>query len=1008
MRELNVTLLYTGSGCRFFFRTSLAVNRIFLLFFAACLAFQSSLAADFGPSKPSFIANAGQWSGMHSHEAPLGNGTIFFMPGSLRIALMDPEEVHNAHHQGRMDSASFHFHALFVDFPGSHKPEAQLGGTKADYPLYYYQSDRTITQYSYSELIYEDLYDGIDMLWHGLESGLKYDFVVKPGADPNQIRIRYQGAEQIRIHEGRVLVQTSLGDWMEDRPYAYQAHGRQRTEVPCRFRLEAGVLRFEFPAGYDPSRPLVIDPTLIFSTYSGAQSDNFGFTATPDLAGNMYSAGIIFGPNFPVTPGAAQDTFVGNTFDPSITLRFDIGILKFNPNGTNVLYAGFLGGSRIERPHSIIANDAGELYVMGSTSSPDFPTTANAFDNSFDGGYDIFVTRLSSDGNSLLSSTFFGGAANDGLNSDGSLRYNFADEFRGDVFITTNNDVVIASMTSSPGLGTVGAFQPNYGGGISDGLVVRFSPDLATRRWSSYVGGDQTDALYAVKEGLDGAIILAGTSRSANLTLPGFGYQTTPQGGSDGIIVRLLGTDGSGITGTFLGSPGDEQIYFIDIDGEGRVYANGTTDSTLVTRGTNYNDPNSGQYIARFSIALGNLDWLGRYGSRSGSPEMSLSAFVVDLCNNVYVSGWTGKIGEGPGGTNVPGPTNLALTNNAYQTTSNGGDFYLAAFGPGMLTLQYSTYFGGGISYEHVDGGTSRFDKRGLMYQAVCAGCRGNNDFPTTPNAFATSNGAAGGCNNAALKLAFQLESGLGASFGWQQPPTYCFPLDLQLQNNSRIVNNTSYFWEVSNGDTSTLPNPVFTFTEAGTYSIFLRISSPNACNGFDTLRRFVTVYGPPPVQLPSDTCICLEDGFLLQANIPGDVYAWTGPVMSTDASITPTETGLYKLRLTDANGCVGSDSINIVIIECFKDFTNVITPNGDGLNDRVRMGSSDFNDFEMLVVNRWGQVVFRTTDPLAGWGGETQSGVQLVEGGNYFIRLKATFCDNRSIERDYPIRVVY
>ena len=129
---------------------------------------------------------------------------------------------------------------------------------------------------------------------------------------------------------------------------------------------------------------------------------------------------------------------------------------------------------------------------------------------------------------------------------------------------------------------------------------------------------------------------------------------------------------------------------------------------------------------------------------------------------------------------------------------------------------------------------------------------------------------------------------------------------------------------------------------------------------------------------------------------------------MSTDASITPTETGLYKLRLTDANGCVGSDSINIVIIECFKDFTNVITPNGDGLNDRVRMGSSDFNDFEMLVVNRWGQVVFRTTDPLAGWGGETQSGVQLVEGGNYFIRLKATFCDNRSIERDYPIRVVY
>lgn len=947
---------------------------------------------------------------MHTHEAPLGNGTVFFMPGSLRIALIDPNEIHDAHHQGNMDSVGtiFHSHTLFVDFPGSHKPEARLSGTPASYPQYYYQSDRTITQYSYSELVYEELYDGIDMLWKGQQTGLKYDFVVKPGADPNKIRIRYQGATQIRLQDGRVLVQTSLGDWIEERPYAYQDYGRQRTEVPCRFRLEAGVLFFEFPAGYDATRPLVIDPTLIFSTYSGAQSDNFGFTATPDIAGNMYSAGIVFGPNFPVTPGAAQDTFVGNTFDSGSTLRFDIGILKFNPSGTTLLYASFLGGSRIERPHSIIANDAGELYVMGSTSSPDFPSTANTFDNTFNGGYDIFVSRISSDGSGLLGSTFYGGAANDGLNSDGSMQYNFADQFRGDVFITANNDVVIASMTSSTGLGIAGVFQQNYGGGISDGLVVRFSPDLASRRWSSYVGGNQSDALYAVKEGLDGAIILAGGSRSADLVLPGFGYQTTPQGGSDGIIVRLQGANGSGITGTFLGSPGDEQIFFIDIDGQGRIYANGTTDSNLVTLGTNYNDPNSGQYIARFSIALGNLDWLGRYGTRSGSPEMALSAFVVDLCNNVYVSGWTGRLGEGLGGTNIPGPTNLALTNNAYQTSSNGGDFYLAAFGPNMLTLQYSTYFGGGTSFEHVDGGTSRFDKRGLMYQAVCAGCGGNSDFPVTPNAFATSNGAALGCNNAALKLAFQLESGLGAAFGWQQPPNYCLPLALQMEDNSRLANNTSYFWEVSNGDTSTLSNPVFTFTEPGTYSIFLRISSPNACNSFDTLRRFVTVYGPPPVQLPADTCICLEDGFVLQANMPGDAYEWTGAINSTDASIRPTQSGEYKLRLTDANGCVGSDSINIIIIECFEEFTNVITPNGDGLNDRVRMASSDFDDFEMSVVNRWGQVVFRTTDPLLGWGGETENGVQLVEAGDYFIRLKARFCTTRTIESDYPIRVVY
>lgn len=951
-----------------------------------------------GSPPVAFVPNQGQWQAPHLFQASFGNATAFFLAGEVRLVLSDGKQVHDHQHASAASEKSMplNLHALKIDFLGSKMAKPEAAGQKSTAPFSYFLGDKSAVTFPTNALLYPQLYDGIDMLWKASSNQLKYDFIVQAGANPANIQIRYQGGDAIRLVDGRLQVSTSLGQWYEEAPYAYQLQAGQKIEVTCHFELKNGVLTFAFPKGYDRTQTLTIDPTLVFSTYSGSGSNNFGYTAAPDIDGNMYTAGTIFGPSFPVTIGAYQDTFVG----PST----DIGILKFDPTGATLVYATFFGGNRVEYPHSIIVNDQRELLMMGSTTGGTFPATANAYDPTHNGGSDIFVSKFSADGTQLLASTFFGGAGNDGLNVSFALQKTSFDEKRGDILLASNGDIVIASATSSSGLGTAGTYQPAYGGGTQDGLLVRFNSSLTQVNWCSYLGGSQDDVLYSVKEGISGEVLAVGGSNSPNLVLPGFGFQTSNAGGVDGIIVRLDALTGTGITGTFLGSQGYDQLFFVDIDELGTVYVVGHTDSNLITLNTNYNDPRSGQYIANFSNQLGTLNWLGRFGSRGKQPDLHLSAFVVDLCQNIYVSGYTGKMGIG---NTLPGPLNLQTTNNAMQTTSDGYDFYLAAFSPAMLTLQYGTYFGGPISQEHVDGGTSRFDKRGVMYQAICAGCQGNSDLPVTPNAYATSNGSAN-CNNAAVKLAFQLESGLGVNFGWTPPSTFCAPLTLQMEDYSRIVGNTSWLWRTSAGDSSTLSNPQFTFSEPGTYSISLRISSPTACNGFDTLTRTITVFDVPALQLPNDTCICVEDGYQLTANVEGNSYVWSGAGNGTERSIQPILSGMYALDLVDANGCEASDSVNIEVITCFGEVPNVITPNGDGNNDRLTLPGNTFAEFELRAFNRWGQEVFSTTNQLLGWGGEQGAGNQLVKSGDYYVRIKAKFCQDRIIERNFPVKVMY
>ena len=242
------------------------------------------------------------------------------------------------------------------------------------------------------------------------------------------------------------------------------------------FSSQNNILSFYFPNSYDNTKDLIIDPTLIFSTYSGSSSDNFGYTATYDRSGFLYSAGTVFdfpsGSTYP-TLGAFQINHAGGTGFNGGT---DIAITKYDTTGTFRIYSTYLGGSKSELPHSLVVNNLDELFVFGTTGSDDYPTTNGAYDTTFNGGppfspsglgvtfpngSDIIVSRFSTSGGHLLSSTYIGGSENDGLNTSQKLKKNYADEVRGEIDIDKNNNIYLATCTYSTDFPIAGnVFQP--------------------------------------------------------------------------------------------------------------------------------------------------------------------------------------------------------------------------------------------------------------------------------------------------------------------------------------------------------------------------------------------------------------------------------------------------------------------------------------------------------------------------------------------------------------------
>ncbi|MBI4932212.1 MAG: gliding motility-associated C-terminal domain-containing protein [Bacteroidetes bacterium] len=905
-------------------------------------------------SKLFFDENKNQWPAQVKFHAEIPGGNLFLENNTLTYLLSENVDFHGFG-KTKMEPITVHYHAWKVKFENSN-PAVQIKGDN-QYSFvnnYYHGNDSSRWAENvkmFEKVKYENIYDNIDVNFYASDMHLKYDFIVNPGGDYNNIQMSYDGADSLYLSYGHFYIKTSLGMVIEQKPYAYQKINGEKKEIPCNYVLNLNDNQLGFSVGnYDKSLPLIIDPTLIAATYSGSPADHWGFTATYDAAGNIYSAGVACSAGYPTTVGASQATFGGGGAGGS-GYPFDIAIIKYNPTGTTRLFATYYGGADNEQPHSMFVNANNELYVVGRTWSANFPTTAGAYDQSLNGGGDIIVGKFNTLGG-LLASTFIGGSGDDGVNYNagfytfGMTKFSYADDGRSEIILDNASNVYIAASTQSSNFPTTaGAYDATLGG-PQDGCVFKMNSNLSALSFSTYLGGSNYDGAYGLKLDAAGNVYVTGGTTSNNFPTTAGVIHTTFQGGTtDGFISELNSTGTSLLASTFLGTASDDQSYFLEKDASNNVYVFGLTRGAYQTTAGVYKNANSAQFIHKLNSSLTTTVFSTVVGTGSLNPNISPTAFLVDSCESIYIAGW-GRCSQfqNPNPNTVTG---MPITANAQQPTTDGCDFYFMVLTPDAKSLWYATFYGenGGFEPDHVDGGTSRFDRRAFIYQSVCGSCGGTSGFPTTPGAWSSTNNSSN-CNNAVVKMDVSIHPIAVAILNG--PNAGCAPFTASFTNTGSAA--SSFIWNFGDGSPiDTITSPSHTYTAVGTFTVTLyAIDSLGVCAYIDSAKLVISVGQPPALQMSQTSLLCFgtSNGTATVTTTGGLnplTYLWS-PGGQTTSAATGLSGATYSVTVTDNLGCSATNTItvnepppvtgsiiNSINVSCFGGNDGSATASGSG-----------------------------------------------------------------------------
>ncbi len=838
------------------------LNRKFTFLLTALIGCSNAIFAQFGNIE--FIENKGQWDNRVMYKSNIPAGAFFIRSNGFTVLQHNEEDLkrvqeiahgHGVKNKQTENDLLLRSHSYNVEFLGSSENAKILPDKPLDtYNNYFVGNDSTKWKSGckiFQGITLKNIYEKIDLHYYTEAGSLKYELIVWPGADLNQLVLRYSGVDKLEIKQKELLIKTSVGTVKELEPLTYQFENNLKKQVACNYFLKGNELRFSVK-NYNEKEVLIIDPTLIFSSFSGSTGSNWGYTATYGADGSFYGAGINIESGFPISTGAFQTTWGGGTGNTAA----DISIIRLSPNGVNRIYSTYIGGTGNEQPHSLVADAAGNVIIAGRTNSPNYPTTGTPFSSG--GAYDIVVTKLNATGMAIIGSKKIGGNGDDGVNIDpdrngaNSLQQNYGDDGRSEVILDGAGNIYVASCSQSTNFPvTAGAFQTTFGGlpGIQDGIVLKMDPNVTSLIFASYLGGIGNDAGYVLAHAPAGNIFVAGGTASADFPGNHSGtIGTSFQGGiADGFIAEISNNGSSIIRSTFLGTSSTDQIFGIQFDQSGALYVVGQTRGTWPIINAVYNNGTAPQFIAKLQSNLSSYIYSTTFGRPAATPNISITAFLVDNCENVYVSGWGGDIN--PTGT-PPNPyqssltTGLPFTPDAIQTTTDGNDFYFFVLKKNAASQLFGSFFGqsGGSIPDHVDGGTSRFDKQGVIYQAVCGNCGGGPVFPTTPGVWSPANGAgaAGGCNLAMIKISFDfagVEAGVQSSIGGVPRDTAgCTPLTVSFIDT--IANAVKYYWNFGDGSSvliTSTPNTIHTYNSIGLYQAMLIAEDSTTCNIRDT-----------------------------------------------------------------------------------------------------------------------------------------------------------------------------
>lgn len=878
----------------------------------------------------SFIENKGQWPEQIRFMTPIPGGYMYFGPNAFRAKILNPHLAHAEHNQSGKKEERIFSHAYEIEFEGGHAKEIRPVGSTSPtlYNFYLSQNPKewATGARASEEVHYREMYPGVDLKLYHQAGFLKYDLVLKNASDIRQVKMRYNGLDGIRVKNGNLLLKTTVGDVEERIPLAYQTIHGKRKRIECHYRLTGNLVQFAFPNGYQAGFPMVIDPQVVFYTYSGGTSDNWGNTAVGDRFGQSYMAGTVYGPGFPKTLGAYDISFNGQS---PYTESYDIGIQKFSPNGSQLLASTFLGGGQADSPHSINLDNDDNLLILGSTSSLNFPVSTQAFQKTFGGGSyfaplsssgatyrynngsDLFISRLKADGNELLASTYLGGTNNDGvLHWSDALTMNYGDAFRGDITTAPDGSVLIGSHTNSNDFPMAQAFQNNSGGSI-DGVVVRMRPGLDGLIWSTYLGGTEMDAFYSIQMQGTNKVVVCGGSKSDNFPLTANPYQslitgpTNPGRNSfcDAVLASFSLSSGSLLHSTYSGTNRYDQAYLVQSDPAGNVYIFGQTQGTMPKSSGTYGSAGGSIFLQKFNPDLTALGW----GTTIGSGGVLVpSAFLVDTCGRLYFSGWGGDSNFHNSGYAGGYTSNLPTTQDALKPTSDGSDFYFCVLGSDAQSFEYASFFGGSVRGEHVDGGMSRFDKSGTITQATC-GCKSGSDyFAGTTGSYSPAIKSTN-CNQGVVKINLGI---LKAKFDITSQQN-CGQT-ITFRNNSSNGRQYTWFWGDVDSLVSNLTTVTHNYPGPGTYIVLLKATNSTTCHKLDFFADTITL--PNPFSFSPDTTFrpyCKGDQFnpvlpavpevtrkwITQKDIINNNY--TAPL------IKPSSPTLYTIENKNTDGCI-------------------------------------------------------------------------------------------------------
>ncbi|MEO7080655.1 MAG: hypothetical protein ABIY71_03970, partial [Flavobacteriales bacterium] len=838
-------------------------------------------------------------------------------------------------------------HSWKLNFKGA-SPEMKVESRSShDIISNYFRGDvSALNVHSYQEVWYNNTYRGIDVRYYPAEDGsLEYDIICKPGSEPKQVAIEFEGIEQIRVNsKGELVMSTSLGELSYPAPVVYQRVNGKEHSVKAAYIVEGkNTLRFELGA-YDKNESLVIDPIALrwatwMNTNSG--SDNHGHCIWVDPSDQaIYVVSRVSNGTDQITPGAFDETANGS---------YDMVVGKYlepttiGGSGTRV-WQTYIGGNGIENPYAMEQGADGNLYITGYTASTNFPMIGgSAFSGSSvnqqsQTGDDVYVVKINTAGNSIKSAVVGG----NGTDSAFDLR------------IAPNGDVIVGGNTTSTNLLTVnsGSGATNSNSGANDVLLFRINGDLSTIQWMRNYGGSSDDlAQIMLYEPTTGDIFIGGRTKSTNF--PTVTPRQSTRGGNEaGFLQRVSGT-GTTLWSSYFQAASSKTLAILCMSMNttgNEIYFGGVTSglesSNISSSGTYDNSYNGGDndlFIARMDL---NQNFLGSTYIGGSANEVNMMGLNTDLNNDVYVFGYTNS-------TNFPVSSGA---NIPLQATNNGSnDKVFLKLSANLSTLSFGTYYGGtGDDYDPVGERGIKFSNC-RIYTIVTSK---SNNLPLTQGALNTT------------KLSSDYEPGVVV---WANPPDLlgntitgnqnvcagsvpgdivgsepAYSLPTIVRNNSAsaypsLGSAATYQWQTSSDSLNwtdisgatgrDLPGALIGTVNAKTF--VRRIIGGDACILAGAADQVVTVkLIEANATITNVSCNGASDGSITATSTGVGPFNYVWSNGETGATITGLAPGAYTVQVTDVNGCHASKTFNVTqptVLSGVINGTNATCNNSDG-----------------------------------------------------------------------------